>query len=155
MIVTKRLSLEPVRAVDVPTGQPPTGRILIDGRPSDLVVNAEKTRGQFECFAGTILFLTWLCAGGDDLTILLVGRDGARLDQLGVGFFNDMGEAWLETIHPGPDDRVDFVFGSWRWRLRVLRSPLRIPRYLISASVLSDLPWWAPKWLSVRRLHRA
>jgi hypothetical protein len=65
-----------------------------------------------------------------------------------------MGEAWLENIHPLDDDRLQFSFGQWRWRLTVRRRSIRLPRDFVPASVLSDLRWWDPKWLSVQRLDR-
>jgi hypothetical protein len=126
----------------------------MDGQPGEVVVHAERIKGQFLCSVGTVLFLTWLCGGGDDLTILLVDGAGARLDQLGVGYFYAMGEAWLESIDPLDDDSLQFLFGQWRWRLTVRRRSIRLPRYFIPAAVLSDLRWWAPKWLSVKQLDR-
>lgn len=127
----------------------PRARLIFEDRPTELVVDAETIAAELPCQAGVVLFLSYLCSTGDAVSILLLDREGQRLDQLHVGFFASMGQAWLSNIAAVGDDTFTFSLGEGTWRLRVDRQPSRLPRHLLSSNVTSAMPRFSPHWLSV------
>lgn len=132
--------------------------LRFDGQPVALRLDLGAIEGQYACRHGYLLLFVRVGYEGDELHVVLLGRELERLDTVYVGtsgtFGMDVHDADLIDQHVVGEDELEFTFHH-TWRVKVLARPTRLPQEWWNWRVLrEDATLKTPRYLWFRRVRR-
>ena len=150
MRLSDRFAIQALPEADEVT--PVTGRVIVDGVPSDCVLTGAVLEAAVEWGDRFVLILSDGIDWEEGLNIHLLGPDLQLLDSVSMGWPYTPGIFTKLSLHA--PDTIEFSFpGETRWRVRVLSGRRwQVPRPAWFSGVSRPIGWW--RWVELTELSR-